>query len=323
MPALIKDALHVSDKLRGHYALLQQSLQEQAKIDRQLARLLNGENRQSWLAYVLPYVPQCLLPYVPADYAREAIAAYDPLEIMEQRMRQNVDTIALTLRDIAVTAKEEQDRLQKFLNDLKQAKDEKWDAARLQRYMAEESGVKISEEVLDLLQGGYGMLPEEDLTRWRNKFLQDIDTVIANKQEYRKVLGVFFASVFVTVNYGIEQLFDFVENKRPLTVIRDAAHNAAELDQAMFLSKQAVSETFRTAVNVIVQTLGHVWQIEDDSIAAPHDMQAKFKEGTKKITTALKDLAKLQQKHDRPPLLSIDGDMADRLKELEVRHDLG
>lgn len=296
---------------------LQKSKKELHTIDDKIMRLLSKGMKRSLLAGILPYLPQWSLQYFPGSALDGAVGEYNPLEVMEERIRTCVSGMAIGLKDIAETTQEENVRLDQLLQDLRRAREEEWDAARLQQYIARESGAEFDEEVLDILQGMFALLPKEDLLRRKNAFLRDLEEVIQSKQKYREALKALCVAGFMVANYGIKQLFDFVENKRPLIILHDTAEDIVGLDEAMFLAKEAVAQTFDASVGVIVDALDNVGHLENYSMVSP-EMQKKLQEGTEKINGALLRLVELQKKQDREPLLTFEG-----LKELEVSRERG
>lgn len=303
--------------IRQYSENLQKSKKELHAIDDKIMRLLSKGMKGSLLASILPYLPQWSLQYFPESALGDAVGEYNPLEVMEERIRACVNGMAIGLKDIEKTAREENSRLDQLQQDLRRAREEGWDAACLQQYIAIESGIEFDEGVLEILQSMFALLPEEDILRRKNAFLRDLEEVIQSKQKYQEALTALCVAGFMVANYGIKQLFDFVENKRPLIILHDTAEDIAELDNAMFLAKEAVAETFDASVGVIVDALDNVGHLENYSIVSP-DMQKRLEEGTKKINGAMLRLVELQKKQDREPLLTFEG-----LKELEVSRERG
>ena len=276
--------------LQDNIKALGQSRKELEGLDKTLRRVLKlpSDKTRGALAKILhALTPQSLYPHLPERVVKLVAEEYDVLELIERLMRSNLDNIQSALRNLAFTAQEKRMQLDELAGDLAKAKEEGWDAQRIQAYLADKAGIQIYEEVSDLLNREFNILPADEREARKEELLAQLQSNIVIGGTLMTTMGKVCGAGLQIFHRGVGRYFDYMNVYRPLTVIRDSAESMTEMNTSMFAAKDALVATFQTSVEAIKASIEATTIVNRYSIASS-DMKGLLEKGGKEIDEKLK-----------------------------------
>ena len=239
-------------------------------------------------------LPNSMKGVLPKSLQRIIAEDGEILEYMETLLRENVNNSQNAAVRAAECALTEEKKLDELKGDLKEVSEENWDAAELQNYIAQKSGIKIHEQVANLLAKEFSVLSDEEKEESRQWLLKELQGTIANKEELQKLLNVVSASGLKIFQAGLTQFYGYTNAYRPFIEIRNSAKTMTELNKSIYAAKDALCLTLDRsvgAVTLILKTLEHVSAYD---ISAP-EMKEFIQEKRLEIEQAIKSFNETQR----------------------------
>lgn len=234
-------------------------------------------------------IPRRLYDSLPEGMVKFIAEEYDVLELIEGLMRTNVNNAQDALRNIAACAQAKAEDLNNLANDIATAQKENWDAKQLQQYIAERAGVQIYEEVSRLLDNEFSILAPEEREKRKIQLLEQLLSNIVIGEELIRTLSKVLSAGLEIFHRGVGQYFDYMNIYRPVAVIRDSAQTMVDMNQSMYVSKDAVVATFQASLSAIEAAVDAATLVNNYKIASS-DMRNLLETGQKQIMGKLKTL---------------------------------
>ncbi len=238
-------------------------------------------------------IPQKAYSVLPSALVKFMAEEYDVLELIERLWRENVNNVQDATRDTAVCAIETKQMLNELEEDLKTARQENWDAQTLQQYMAGKANLPIYEEVSQLLDEQFNILSPKERERRKKSLLDQMEGNIKAGGKYMEMLRQVCCAELDTFSEGASGYYNYVNFYRKIAVLRDAAKALVDLNQSMYVAKDALKATYQTSLKAIEITLDAISMAEKFSVVGP-DMQAMFESGGKRIQDKMRILEGLK-----------------------------
>jgi len=203
--------------------------------------------------FVSRLVPELVHERMPG-FSKFVSEEADLLDRGETMLRCNTNDIQEGLRDTAQVAKKEKARIYDLQHDLQQAVDEKWDAKKLQEYLAKEAEIEVLyEEVADLLDNEYGLLSDEVKEERKRSILESLKLNLELKARNIDLLNEVCKKRVIAFHDSAAQLFFYTQMKDCVRQIRNAAENSAETYTQLYGVRDALMLTIKESVDTLGQ----------------------------------------------------------------------
>lgn len=311
----------VTDRsLQDSVRLMEKNNQEMNGFDDFLrASLKLPTNRtRGVIAKVMHYItPSWLYAYLPIRVTKLVAEESDVLELLEGTMRKRIDNQQESLVSLAVAAAAEKEQLGALAADIKQAREENWDALRLHEFMMEHANVAVRDEISRLLSSEFDFISDEDRETRREELLGQLEKNIEAKQALAKQLATFCSSHLGVFHRLTGQYFDYVQVYRPIQIMRDSAKTSAESNQAMYAARDALAATIEMSVKATEAAMEAARLIGDYSISA--ETQKLLESGHKRLEAQLKLLNGGKRNFQAlSAAVNKTGQVADRIETVEA-----
>lgn len=278
-----------------------QNLKDSSKLLRKILGLPANRARNFFAKTLSKVIPNALREYVPNGMAVFISEELDVLDFTENRLRQNTDEAQLTAGDMALTAIDQKDQLEKARAELAKAKNEDWDAKELRAYLSEKVGIEIDPNIERLLDARYDYLSAEEKQRRKNNLLKRLDIGLNNRGELCGAIARACAIQLDTLDELVLTLHEFVHIHRPLEVLRNAGMTMNENARAILASSAVVQDTFERLLQTFENIIEVASMYEKHAISSTA-MNARFVNGRKRLEAGL---VKLEQSRDKIKLLPV------------------
>jgi len=238
-------------------------------------------------------VPKKAYAVLPQTFMKFMSEEYDVLELIERLMRENVNNTQDALRELAACAIEKRQMLDELGEDLKTAREEKWDTQALQQYIAEKAGIQIYSEVSQLLDAEFNAILPEEKERRKIELLDQLDANIKIGEQFMETLSRVCSAGIEVFHQGIGQYYNYMNFYRPVSVIRDAAKTLIDMNASMYAAKDALIATFMASLKAIEIAVDAANMVEKYSIVAP-DMEKLLESGRNRLDSKIRVLQTLK-----------------------------
>ncbi|MDP3726036.1 MAG: hypothetical protein Q8R36_02445 [bacterium] len=225
----------------------------------------------------------------------------DPLVVLEENMRATLNSTQHALGCLAVAARDKHKELNEMENSLARAEEEKWSAEKLQAYIADTTGIVLSDEVRALLNEEFALLPEHEIGVQRTALVAQLKGHVRGGKQLMDVLSKTCRAGLEIFHTGQRQYYDYMQVQRPVMAIRDAATTLTEVDESMLLSRAAVVATFQTSIQAIGNAVDAARAIQTHLAISSEDVIASIVQGGRELEGRLLEL---QEASASPPELS-------------------
>lgn len=244
-------------------------------------------------------LPKSLQNKLPMPVAKYMAEEQDILELLERLMRENINFNQDALRSLAEVAIAKHEHLEKLAKDLKIARKEKWDAKKLQEYIADNIGIEIYDEVANLLSKEFALIsPEARENRKASIMLQLEENLQVGEKLMALIERVALAGLEVfhaTTTY----YYGYVNFYRPISVIEKSAKIMTENNSTVFASKEALKRIILESLEAISVALD-ASRLAGNYNVTSADMVALLDEGRMKME---KKLAEIEQGKESPVIV--------------------
>ena len=262
------------------------------KLDNTLRPELSIEPslKRKWTARVInSLVPQKAFQYLPLSTQRFVGEQYDVLMEIARLMRSNVLNIQDSLQSIAQKAIENTEETETLKEDIERAEKEDWSAQELQDYLAEQSEIKIYEDVGILLDKEFKGLTGEQKNERQKDLLALLKNNVVMRQELDRAYGSACASLISVFHVGLAQDYAYNNIYPHIAVLRDASKSAIDMNHSMFVGKAALEKTVQVAFEALELAMDAAENIQANSIVSPN-LQNLLADGKKKLDNRLQGI---------------------------------
>ena len=243
-------------------------------IQDRLPAILTCDTRELCAKMISPLIPKKIQEYLPASLIPYCSEKVDVLVLIEEMQRSNITDLQTSMQKSVTVAKIKREELDQLTEDLIQADDENWDAERLQRYLADKSGVALLPEVSELVSREFNILPPKEKDRRKRYLLRRLKSNIAIRKTLMNTLASVCLSELEILHYALPQYYDFVSVARVLAVIRDAAETATDTNITMYIAGQATIDIHKESIRAIGIAVDAARLIDQYAIASPRTQEA-------------------------------------------------
>ncbi len=261
---------------------LEEAKERMEEIDRELAHMLGipDTKPENFLTRLALYISKEKHRY---------LGGKDPLDVLEENMRGVINDTQSALMLLASTAKNKRQELREMEADLVLARDENWDAAKIQEYIAKKTKMALPEEVKELLLDEFAILPQNEIGAQKTALLAQIESNIHIGERLMGVLSATCCAGLEVFHHGQRQYYDYMCTYREVRAIRNAAKTLVAVDDSLALSRAAVVETYRASIEAIGCALDAARQIEHYAIGSDETILA-ITDGREKLEARLRGL---------------------------------
>ncbi len=210
--------------------------------------------------------------FLPKSLAKFVAEEDDPIQKGEYIMREGINTTQESIKTVAQTAKQERKELGELEADLEIAVKENWDAQKLQRYLAEKSGIKVFPEVLELLNIEHKILPAEVVEARKKDILGRLQRRLKVGEKFMEALGGTLAIGLDNWNFIVQQYYEYTHWASVLKPISDASKAYLSMGGAVFFSRDVLVETLDKSVKALNASVQAVKLGQEHAIASPEMM---------------------------------------------------
>ncbi len=192
-------------------------------------------------AWFHDYLPPPLAEFI----AEESHASY----FMESHLRENVNNVMGIVKNLAASARHEEEQLDRILEELASAEKENWDAKEIQDKIIElvnegaareEEKISIDAEINELLDEKSSLLSPEEKEKERAALLRRWQANTVARKKLVEAHGKVCMLSLETLQAGLFQYLDFVTAIRPMRVLESAASGLAKMDKSIYAAKDVV-----------------------------------------------------------------------------------
>lgn len=251
---------------------------------------IQPDQGRSFVARCLALItPRWMYPRMPAQLLKLMAEEADALHLIHGLYRERINNHQEALRNCAKIGIKKQDDHEKLIGDLQKAKDENWNAQKLQDHMSAKAGIEVFDEVKKLLDDNFKLLsPEEKEARKQHLMLQ-ITNNVRGSDSLMKLIAKVLASGISVFNTFTAEFFAYVQFYEPMAVIRDSAEVMTESNQVMYAGREALLATAQKAVDAIIVALEAKAHIARYSIASP-EMEAALESEMNRLEATIAEV---------------------------------
>jgi len=183
------------------------------KVDKMVRKAFDLETNRGkrWLARTMGYLtPKFLYEHMPEGMVTFIAEEYDVLELIEHKMRDQINNAQASLRNIANCAVAKKQEINELRSDLEQAKREEWDAQQLHQYITEKAGILVDPEIEQLLDEQFTVLSFDEREGRRTDLFNQLEANAAIGDE----------NLAITKKTPFEELVERI-NQDPVNLKRD------------------------------------------------------------------------------------------------------
>jgi len=252
----------------------------QSRIKRNVAKILNA------------LIPADWMPTTVSDFiAKETHISF----FMETHLRENVNNVQSTLKNLIVSAREEEEKLKDLEADIGQMETEKWNAEKIQDYVADVANISLESEINELFDNQSGLLPPKELEKKRILLIERLKANVGGRRNLIEAHGKICSLGLEVLQSGIFQYFDYMSVIRPLRVIETAAKDLVNMDKALFTAKDVVAQMTKLSVISLGIVADATAKVHTYAISSP-DTANLFTEVNKVLQEKLKMLDDTREK---------------------------
>ena len=267
-------------------------------VDKMVRKAFDLENSMAkrWLAQAIGSVmPKFMYDHLPQGVVTFIAEEYDVLELIEHKMRDQVNNAQTSLRNIANCAVAKKQDIEELRADLEQAKKENWDAQQIHQYITEKAGILVDPQVEQLLDEQFTVLSLEEREHRRMELFNQLEANTAIGDELCATLGKVCCAGLEVFDKLTGQYYDYVNVYKPLAVIRDSAKMLVDVNKSMYAAKSVVTTTFSVSIAAIEAAVDAASLVAKYQVAS-EDTRRLFQEGQKRITTRLIEMQKMNER---------------------------
>ena len=259
-------------ELRNTLDSLKESKQEFEGLNDFLREALDvhpEKGRSFWAKAIALVMPRSSYRMLPARFLKLMAEEADVLELIERLMRENINNLQGSARDMSIIGTQKYDELEELKTDIQKAKDEGWDAKKLQEHITQKAGIQIFAEVAKLLDKEFGLLSSEEKEEQRASLLNELESNVSIGQDFIKLIGRVESSALKILHRAVSQYYAYRNVYVPMRVIRDSAETMTDMNESMYASRDAIIITMRTSMEAIGKAIEATGHIAKYSIASP------------------------------------------------------
>ena len=270
-------AAEEDDRLKEIIKGMKEGSDELLKTDKKIRKILDAEPEQGrritarimrWLP-----IPQVLHGLLPSPLLKLMAEDRDALEFMERELRKNVDRLEEALDQLSHISLQKEAELKDLLADIASAKEKNLNARELQEYMAESSGITISESIAKMLDDEFSVLTDEEKEMRKQSLLKNLEQNAEGYGALMRLLGSAVIAGLRNLHYGMTQYYAYVNYYKPFIVLRDSAGVMTDMSRANFTAKDALCLTAERSVQAIKVVLKGLELASEYAIASPDTRQ--------------------------------------------------
>lgn len=278
--------------LRDALAALSQSHKRLIKMDSFIRKslALPKDRQRGLLVRLISFmVPKTLYPILPQTLVERTAEESDALVSVGSSMRRNVDNAQDALCELGSCASEGRQALNSLEADIRKAKEENWDAQRLQQYMADRAGIQIYDIIAKLLNFEFDTLSGETKEERKQALLDQLESAVVI---IRSLMGT--VDKACSVGLGVlhklmVQYFLYTNFCIPVAVIRDSAITMLDSDGSLYAAKDALLTTLQEALTGLEYAADAASMVDRYTLAST-DMDDVLKAGQERLNEKLKAL---------------------------------
>lgn len=251
---------------------------------------IKSESGRSFFTRLLAIITPDFLRKRMSPVLRQFIAeAADPLAAIANMNRTVINNQQAALKTISEVGAEYYDQVEELRSKVGEAESEKWDAKKLQDYIAENADIQLDPAIQKLLEREYGLLTDEDKETIRQSLIRLLKDNVLTGEKLITTLRKSVSIGLTELQLAMAQFYSYMRFYGPASVLRDGAEAMTDTSNAMFISRDALIFTIRKSIEALCQTAELAGQIPKYAIAGP-EMIRELEAGTNQLETSIKEL---------------------------------
>ena len=241
-----------------------------------------NKKRAAMVGFLKKFIPNGFYKVAPAKFTQWIEEETNAVDMVEGLLRKNVGDVQDAVINLKNSAKAEEERLEDFAADIKEAESENWDAQRLHDYLNEASELHIHQDVQELLDENFDILPPEEKEKRRLELLNRLKGNAIGRKRVVEAHGKVCALALQVLHTGACQYFDFVTIARPLKVIHKAAEGMLDMNTAAYAAKDVIKKILRQSAEAFECITEATAKMSEFAISSP-DTIALIEDASKKL----------------------------------------